>query len=323
MQPLEGTSAFPHLSLAPSPNGEGKPMSKFYLSDLSDKDKPWDKHRFETDIVASLYQQVDYERLVERLDSCSQNLLFAISNEGIFTLEAARFCRVRYCPTCQWRRQLMWKARFHKALPEIEVKYHRHRWLMLTLTVRNCAIADLRETVDHMNQSWKRLSERKNFPAIGFIRSTEVTRSQDGTAHPHFHALLLVKGAYFKGRGYLKQADWTELWQQCLRVNYSPVVDVRAVKAISDAAKEVLKYTVKPADLIADPQWLMELTKQLHKTRAVSVGGVLKQCFSGEEPTDEELIHGEEAIAEISEDDPRFIATWQKPKRRYEGELRN
>ena len=58
-------------------------MSKFYLSDLSDKDKPWDKHRSETDIVASLYQDVDYERHVERLDSCSQRLLFKDHAQGI------------------------------------------------------------------------------------------------------------------------------------------------------------------------------------------------------------------------------------------------
>jgi plasmid rolling circle replication initiator protein Rep len=299
-------------------------MTKLYLSDLSDKDKPWDNRRSETDIVASLYQQVDYERLVERLNSCSQRLLFAVTDQSGFVLETARFCRVRTCPTCQWRRQLMWKARFYKALPMIEAKYPRYRWILLTLTVKNCAITDLRETVNQMNRSWKRLIERQNFPAVGFIRSTEVTRNdKDGSAHPHFHALLLVKASYFKGKGYLKQANWTELWQQCLRVGYVPIVNVKAVKDLSGAAKEVLKYTVKPADLIADPQWLMELTKQLHKTRAVSVGGVLKQCFSGEEPTDDELIHGEEAIAEISEDDPRFIAAWQKRKRQYEGEFRN
>lgn len=298
-------------------------MSKFYLSDLSDKDKPWDKHRSETDIVASLYQDVDYERHVERLDSCSQRLLFAVGNEGNFNLEAARFCRVRNCPTCQWRRQLMWKARFHKALPEIETKYPRHRWILLTLTVKNCAIAELRETVDHMNRSWKRLIQRQNFPGAGFIRSTEVTRNEnDGSAHPHFHALLLVKGGYFKGKGYLKQADWTELWRQCLKIEYTPVVNVKAVKDLNGAAKEVLKYTVKPADLIADSYWLMELTKQLHKTRAVSVGGVLKECFSDEEPTDQELIHGEETDKEISENDPRFIADWQKKKQRYEGVFR-
>ena len=31
-------------------------------------------------------------------------------------------------------------------------------------------------------------------------------------AHPHFHALLLVKPQYFQGKYYIKQADWVEMW---------------------------------------------------------------------------------------------------------------
>jgi Replication protein len=111
------------------------------------------------------------------------------------------------------------------------------------------------------------------------------------------------------------------LSQQLVDLNsyYIPVVNVKAVKDLNGAAKEVLKYTVKPADLIANSQWLMELTNQLHKTRAVSVGGVLKECFSDEEPTDEELIHGEKTDNKILENDPRFIANWKKKKQRYSG----
>lgn len=299
-------------------------MKKLYLSDLSEKDKPWDKRRSETDVVSSLYNQVGYERLVERLDSCSQRLQFAIAQDGIFALESARFCRVRTCPTCQWRRQLMWKARFYNALPSIERDYPKHRWIFLTLTIRNCPIAELRETVDWMNGGWKRLIQRKIFPADGFIRSTEVTRNEkDGTAHPHFHGLLLVKACYFSGQSYIKQDEWVNLWRQSLRVDYTPVVNVKAVKGdVSSAVKELLKYSVKPADLIADAMWLKELTIQLHKTRAVSVGGVLKSYFSDEEPTDEELIHGDEPTVEVDSNSPRFIAHWNKPDKRYKGNLR-
>lgn len=297
-------------------------MTEFYLSDLSEKDKPWDKRRSETDVVSSLYKQFGYERFVERLDSCSQRLQFAIAQDGIFALESARFCRVRTCPTCQWRRQLMWKSRFHKALPDIERDYPKHRWILLGLTVRNCPITELRATVSWMNESWQRLSQRKIFPADGFIKSTEVTRNKEhGTAHPHFHVLLMVKAGYFKGKGYIKQAEWSTIWQQCLRVEYKPVVDVRVVKDLDGSVKEVLKYSVKPDDLIADPMWLKELTIQLHKTRAVSVGGVLKSYFSDEEPTDEELIHGE-STAEVDSNNPRFIAQWNKPDKRYKGNLR-
>jgi hypothetical protein len=29
-------------------------------------------------------------------------------------LSASRFCRVRTCPVCQWRRSLMWKAKAYQ-----------------------------------------------------------------------------------------------------------------------------------------------------------------------------------------------------------------
>jgi plasmid rolling circle replication initiator protein Rep len=147
-----------------------------------------------------------------------------------------------------------------------------------------------------MNKAWNRMILRKQFPALGFARSVEVTRSANGEAHPHFHCLLLVSSSYFGGQ-YIKQDEWRVLWQQALRADYLPVVNVKAVKprpgeqgnGIAIALLETLKYGVKEADLMHDAAWLTELTKQLHKTRAVSVGGVLKQYLNDEEP--EDLIH--------------------------------
>lgn len=60
-------------------------------------------------------------------------------------LKSARFCRVRHCPVCQWRKSLMWKARFYKALPDIEKQFKSARWMFLTLTVENCDVSEVRE----------------------------------------------------------------------------------------------------------------------------------------------------------------------------------
>ena len=48
-------------------------------------------------------------------------------------------------------------------------------------------------------------------------------------AHPHFHALLLVKPSYFT-INYIKQGDWVEMWAKALRADYLPSVNVKAVK---------------------------------------------------------------------------------------------
>ncbi|MFO5558388.1 protein rep, partial [Klebsiella pneumoniae] len=73
------------------------------------------------------------------------------------------FCRVLHCPVCEWRRALMWQARFYQSLPRIVADYPDARWMFLTLTVRNCAIGELGETLNRINMAFQRLKDRKEF----------------------------------------------------------------------------------------------------------------------------------------------------------------
>jgi plasmid rolling circle replication initiator protein Rep len=179
------------------------------------------------------------------------------------------------------------------------------------------------------------MSQRKQFPAIGFARSTEVTKGKDGTAHPHFHALLMVEPGYFAGHSYMNQKNWTEFWQSCLQVDYTPVVNVKAVKpnkrwladsggelpaeqALAGAIVETFKYSVKPSDLIGqgtetDRQWLLQLTKQLEKTRAIALGGVFRKYLSESEP--ENLVGESEDGEDISASSMYF--GWREMAQRY------
>lgn len=241
----------------------------------------------------------------------------------------------------------MWRARFIKALPAMLADHPRTRFIFLTLTVRNCELEDLRETLAAMNKAWKLLTLRKNFPAIGWLKSVEVTRGTDGRAHPHFHCLLMVNDGYFK-RGYLSQQAWRDLWKDCMRLDYDPMVNVKAVKNRKQKVNksvdtivngtvdvsvdtdvdnkvdpdlmagllETIKYTTDPDDLVADPDWLKGLTEQMHKTRAIGLGGVFKTYLSEEEP--EDLIHTDlEDEADLKDEDVRLIFDWAEIVRRY------
>ena len=301
------------------------------LSDISPRDKPWDVHRAQAQDVQAIYGEArEFERLAERIGKCSGVLRFSEAHdpetgEARLKLKEAQFCRVRHCPVCQWRRSLMWQARFYQALPGLIEAHTGARWLFLTLTVRNCPVGDLRATLKAMNDSWRRFVKRPEFKLVqGWIRTTEVTRGKDGSAHPHFHALLMVPKSYFQGKYYVKQARWVEVWQSCARLNYAPSVDVRAVhprkgedgtQAIQQAAAETLKYAVKPADMTTDPEWFMELTRQVHKLRFVATGGVLKGVLKEGQESDEELAltdgDGEQ------DDGGRVGFNWRPADRKY------
>lgn len=301
----------------------GKDADTPALSDLSERDKPWDKHRANCDTTANYYKGSEFDKYAERMNECSGLLDFRLvpeSKDGVYRLKlaAARFCRVRHCPVCQWRKSLMWKAKAYKILPEVVKAYPNYRWLFVTLTVKNCEITHLRDTLTWMNKSFKRMSELKVFPAEGYIKTTEVTRGKNppGSAHPHFHVLMLVRPSYF-GVNYLSQAKWVEMWQKSLRVDYKPVLDVQALKpkdSLVGLLAEVVKYSVKESDLTADRDWFLELTRQLHRTKAIAVGGILRDYMRELEAEPHDLV-GEDDEGEV--DEGHLYFGWKRKVKKY------
>lgn len=313
-----------------------------FLSEVSERDKPWDTHRRQVELVQALYAGTEFQRYAERLGDCSQLLGFdwvaADTGEVSLKLQTARFCRVRQCPVCSWRRSQMWRARFYQAVPRLLENHPGHRFIFLTLTVRNCPVNELRDTITQMNNAWSKLRRRKVFPAVGYVKAVEVTRNTDvrsasfGTAHPHIHALLMVDEKYLTGRNYIRAENWRKLWQSCLEVDYLPVVNVKAVKfkqgqepaqAIRLALMETLKYTVKPTDLTGtessnkeqDREWLVTLTEQLKGMKGITVGGLLKEYVSEDEP--EDLIHPEDTLEDEKSDNPEIYFGWKSEHKRY------
>lgn len=318
-----------------------------YLSSLSPKDSRWDDKRYQADRFKALYEGTEYSCYAVRIAECSCRLVFAfqIDNTGLcqLKLQAAHFCRCRNCPVCQDRRSMMWRGKAFKILPRVLGDYPKARFIFLTLTVKNCPLDQLRSTLEWMHKSWQKLVKRKEFATVdGWMRSVEVTRGHDDTAHPHYHCLLMVKASYFKGDNYVSQERWSEIWGACLEVEYNPIVDVRAIKpkrgalgdqqqlALMAAIVEAIKYTTKPSDVlrgdglnstatvVANQQWLVELTKQLHKTRAIATGGVLKSYLKALENEPDDLIHVDEnGLAEADSDSPRVTFGWRERVRRY------
>ena len=300
-------------------------MPKLALSELSEKDKVWDKHRHSADLVAHLYRgEADFDKYAQRIDSCSKFLDFRlVPNADLGQLElrlsATHFCRTPRCPMCQWRRSLKWKGRALKCLPLVVNDYPNYRWLFLTLTQKNCPVTELRETVTEMNKSFVRLTKLKQWSAVGWIKSLEVTRGWDNSAHPHFHCLLMVPLSYFS-RDYIDHEGWINLWRRAARLDYEPVVYIRAVNKEQDPIiliPEILKYSLKESDLYKSKEFLLEVTRQLYKMRSVSVGGLLRGYMKKIEEEPEDLIHGDEIKTESEVDEGHLYFEWKYQEKKY------
>ena len=308
-------------------------------------------------MTANAYSGTVYDKYYERMQDCSGWLRFALvpndDGEVIHKLQSARLCHVRHCPICAWRTALMWRAKTFRALRRIIADFPGKRFVFLTLTVRTCDVEQLGTTLTWMNKSWERLTHSKDFPAIGWLRRTEVVRSHDGKAHPHFHVLMMVNSGYFS-KYYVTQKEWRQLWQRSLRVDYDPQVDIKVVKPAKQKATEIstsdcetqqnqvkqfddglmaavrytLKYSTKPDKSLSPDdnaiesteeyqKWLLGITKQLHKRRSVALGGIFKQYMKEDDPTNLVVDEGNVDETETEDEDPRVTYYWEDEVTHY------
>jgi hypothetical protein len=83
-----------------------------------------------------------------------------------------------------------------------------------------------------------------------------------------------------------------------MKLNYDPIVDVRAVKRGQQPMQlipEILKYCTKESDMVGDRDWFLELTRQMHKLRCVATGGLLKDYLRELEQEPDDLIGADES----------------------------
>ena len=262
----------------------------------SGKDNNWKERHLEKNNLAESYRRIGSKKYY-RVADCSTFLEFRyFFNVNEKKLNRANFCKVRLCPMCSWRRSLKIFGQVSKVMDYVEENYN-YRYIFLTLTVENCYGEDLKKTLDHMTESFNRMNQRKIFKQSikGYFRSLEITYNKEcNTYHPHFHLILAVNESYFTDKNYyLSQKKWTNLWKDCLKVDYTPVVDVRRIKKddnnkFGKAVAETAKYTVKSEDFIIrneDGQINEKLTDEvvktldlaLHRKRLTSFGFIFKK----------------------------------------------
>lgn len=235
-------------------------------------------------------------RRAARVGACADEIYCKVCPEcNIRYITRVHLCRDRLCPVCAWRRGKALTARLRKI-----ASYNiGARFLLLTLTVKNCEWSRLSDTLRELLGAWGKLSRRAKFARAvkGWTRTLEITRGKDGKAHPHLHVLLQVPPEYFnKERGlWLDHEELVMMWRRCLGVDYLPSVDIRAVPAggVGKAILEVTKYLSKNTQVegLTDEEFLA-YADAVAGVRAWAAGGAMREA--DEEIREEELLHLEE-----------------------------
>ena len=249
---------------------------------------------------------------------CAEFLHYAVDPDDLsMRLNRANFCKQRTCPVCCWLKSVKWRIRIFQGLPRLLEAYPGYPFLFLTLTVKNCHIGNLRSHIRMMEQGFSRLTDLQRFPAIGYLKSVEVTRPRDcfygghfvgrmgegqiavclshfeklpdwrpslwrefycEECHPHMHVLMMVSPSYFTEAEYLDYFMWQAMWKMSARLDYKPIVDIRKVDQLHSAILECSKYCVKSNDMTDVLGCL--LVRQLHKLRLLAIGGAFNDYLS-------------------------------------------
>lgn len=316
---------------APTPCGLAEtPHTHFGLLDKFSKHR-----RYNSPICHHLAMDAETLDLAKAIGNCCTSIGVEIAQDGPRAgdalLRAANPCNRRLCPFCEWRRSRAWRRRFFMGLPEFHKDFPTHRALFLTLTVRNCTLTQLRETIQEMHRGWKRMQERSIWPTPHWFRRTEVTFSGEelhfnngAKFHPHIHAVLFVPAGYFS-HGYVKQTEWQKQWMTAMRLDYPPVVDIRRAKTRLSpggattkesqmASLEATKYATKATDLIAMGSALGEFNRQVKGLRLSAASTSLKPYVSDKEVTSEELL---DTSSTATLDPVRGKAAWFEDVQEY------
>lgn len=266
------------------------------LKDVSKtgKDRKWRERKLKNIELASQLDILGY-RSFERVYQCAEVLKFVEQSDGTKKLYQSYFCKNKLCALCNWRRSMKYSYQASKIVEKAMIRQPKGRFLFLTLTVKNVTGQELNQSMTDILRGFNRLMKYKKVDKnlIGFLRATEVTYSKElDSYHPHLHVLLMVKPGYFRSKDdYLTQEEWTELWQKAMKLDYTPMVDIRAVKAdkgkgLKGAILETAKYPVKPFDVTDEKtdftdqeklQIVDDMLTGLHRKRQIGFGKLFKE----------------------------------------------
>lgn len=297
------------------------------------KDRNWQQRKKQNMELAKALMELGYLNF-SNVYQCAEVLKFQQTVEGQLKLKQTWFCKNKLCPICNWRRSMKYAWQTEQIVNEAIIRESKGRFLFLTLTIKNVEGQDLEKTMKGLTKAFDRLFRRakvkKNL--LGYLRSLEITLNEEtGLYHPHLHILLFVGAAYFNSASnYISQKEWSEMWQQSAKLDYLPIVDVRAVKpkrnsqnqeiGLKKAILETAKYPTKPINFDRENLEVIDnLAKALYRKRQIGYGGIFKEIRKElflDDVENGDLVHASED-EKASSEGQEIVAIWNWERLNY------
>lgn len=249
---------------------------------------------------------------VVRFESCHSFMRFLTTEKLDKTrLEITNACGNRFCPLCTWKTAKKDAIKLSILLEAIK-QQESLEYIFLTLTSPNVTGEDLKAEIDNFNHAISKLFRRRNVEKVvrGYVRKLEVTTDQEkiitdelyqrkenyfvkrglkvgdanpqyGSYNPHVHIILAVNKSYFDDtKSYISQAEWLDMWRDCMKDPSITQVDVRKIRqsqnSKSNAILEIAKYSAKGSDLYHSEPVFDTFYTALKKRQLLVYSGMFK-----------------------------------------------
>lgn len=258
--------------------------------------------------MADRLYKLGYQGRSVRMRECMNTIEYTKCNVcgEIHILQTNR-CRDRFCALCQTQLARKRFSEMTQVYDMIKPIIEGTTTAMLTLTIKNCYVDDLKQTIKEMNKAFKRLKQSVYFEKniMGFAKTIEVTYNEEwNTFHPHFHILLLFRKKEDNFFSIDYKDDFAELWKKSLRVDYTPEIDIREAYSkvngedkIINAFLEASKYSLKTANAlrIKNDMVFNQFVMAITNLQFCTYGGIIREArrrlnLQDEDYDDKELI---------------------------------
>lgn len=207
---------------------------------------------------------------------------------GKMEIQHTNLCRDKLCPVCSWRLAMKRFRRMSLILDNIASAYPEANFAFVTLTVKNCKMDKLSETLQEMSNGWNRLMSRKMMKSIvdGSAKSVEITYNEETReAHPHYHIILMSIYGNAKIAGEYLKKEWLNAvrLKTSKEAQNSQVISFKSEEThqkgdMLGAVLETFKYTQKTSDLLSmTVKDLRTYAEQVAGKRMISFTGMFKE----------------------------------------------
>ncbi len=228
-----------------------------------------------------------------RLKQCCSSFRVLTCGEHTLRSYPTFRCKKLFCPDCAAERATRLGNQTEAKIREV-MKTTKGRLCLLTLTMKNAAT--LGGGLAKLKKDFAKFKRSKDWKAHikGYFGAFEYTfNPKTNDFHIHLH-LIVLRGKFWN------QSDISDVWRDVTGDSF--IVDIREIKNTHKGVKEVCKYPMKPANLMAMPdEKFLEVVKMKKGTRMFVSGGCFYNVKLDDDDAADENVFSQ--FAELTEGD--------------------